>query len=81
MSLAAAPKSREGAQAKARRYLVEGRVVLLRVAPGLVVARVRGDGAVHRCGYEHGAWWCSCPARTDQCAHLVAVRLTTAPDL
>jgi hypothetical protein len=43
---------RETAQDKARRYLVEGRVILDRVGDGVVSARVRGDGAVHRVDYR-----------------------------
>lgn len=80
MAALAAPKSREGAAAKSRRYLAEGRVVILIAEPGRVVAQVRGDGAVYLCGYEAGEWSCPCRARTDQCAHLVATRLVTAPE-
>jgi uncharacterized Zn finger protein len=81
MDTALAPKSREGAQAKARRYLSEGRVCVLYAQRDRVDALVRGDGHRWRCGYRDGAWGCACPARTDQCAHLVAVRLVCAPDL
>jgi uncharacterized Zn finger protein len=73
--------ARESAAVKARRYLCEGRVILTRVTPSLVVAHVRGDGTVHRCSYLAGVWSCSCPVRTDQCAHLLAVRLVVAVDL
>lgn len=72
---------RENAASKARRYLVEGRVVVTVVRTGGVMARVRGDGRVWDAGYLQGRWYCNCWARTDQCAHLRALRLITAPDL
>jgi enoyl-CoA hydratase/carnithine racemase len=38
----------------------------------------RGDGTVYRLGWDHvDRWHCSCPAATDRCAHLVALRLVT----
>lgn len=69
---------RENAADKARRYVVEGRLVLSRVEPGRVEGTCRGDGEVYRLGYAHGRWACSCPAR-GRCAHLLAVGLVTAP--
>ena len=60
--------SREPAAVKARRYLTEGRVILERVTPKIVVASVRGDGTVHRCAWLSDGWTCTCLARTDQCA-------------
>jgi uncharacterized Zn finger protein len=70
--------TRESAEAKGRRYLAAGRLVVTSVAGDHVSACVRGDGEVYRCGHEPGrGWWCSCPARTDQCAHLAALRLVT----
>jgi uncharacterized Zn finger protein len=72
---------RENAAAKARRYLCEGRVVLSRVDPLRVVAACRGDGTVYQIAYAQHVWSCTCPARTDQCAHLLAVRLVVAVDL
>lgn len=73
--------ARENAAAKARRYLTEGRVILERVTPVMVVAAVRGDGTVHRCAYLDHRWSCTCPVPSDQCAHLLAVRLVVAVDL
>jgi uncharacterized Zn finger protein len=72
---------REKAQTKARRYLTEGRVIVTDAGPGHVRATVRGDGTVWTCGFYAGAWRCSCPVTTDQCSHLHALRLVTAPDL
>lgn len=72
---------RESAAIKGRRYLTEARVIVTGAAPGHVDATARGDGAMYRLGYRHGSWHCTCPARTDQCAHLTALRLITCPDL
>lgn len=72
---------RETARAKADRLLVEGRLVIVEVSRSLVVARVRGEGAIHQCGWQGGNWHCSCPVRTDQCSHLHAVRRVVAVDL
>jgi len=70
--------SREDAPAKARRYLVEGRVLIAAAGPGYVTAAVRGDGAIHHVTYRRGGWACDCPAR-GRCCHLLAVGLVTAP--
>jgi len=72
--------SREGAPAKARRYLTEGRLIVEQVHHDRVAATCRGDGTSYRLGFDRGRWSCSCPARTDGCAHLVAVRLVVAVD-
>jgi hypothetical protein len=72
--------TRESASAKARRYLCEGRLLVLEVGPTVVRATCRGDGQVYRCGWWRGRWGCTCPAagtfRAD-CAHLLALRLVT----
>ena len=70
--------SRENAAAKANRYLVEGRIVLSLVTTLQVKGTARGDGALWRFGYDQGAWWCDCPARSDQCCHLRAARRIVA---
>jgi uncharacterized Zn finger protein len=71
---------RENAAAKGRRYLTEGRVVVLRVSQGDVFARVRGDGAIWQVGWSRNwGWSCTCPAR-GRCAHLLAVGLVVAVD-
>jgi uncharacterized Zn finger protein len=67
---------RESAEAKGRRYLVEGRVVVEAVDPKRIVASVRGNGAMHTVRYEPGGWSCDCPA-SGRCSHLVAVGLVT----
>ena len=68
---------RENAASKGRRYLIEGRVIVTAVSGDVIAARVRGDGAIHTCGWEPMVGWrCSCHART-ACSHLLAVRLVT----
>ncbi len=45
------------------------------VAEDTVTAVCRGSGELYDCGHDPGqGWWCSCPARTDRCAHLDALR-------
>lgn len=70
----------EGAEAKGRRLLTEGRLIVMSVtASGRVVATCRGDsGEVYDLGYDErrGQWRCTCPARS-KCAHLVALQLVT----
>ncbi|WP_436792614.1 hypothetical protein [Actinospongicola halichondriae] len=74
--------ARETVRDKAGRYLLEGRVILNRVDARMVVARVRGDGAIYSTGWANGAWSCDCPhqARTD-CSHVLALKRVTAIDL
>jgi uncharacterized Zn finger protein len=73
---------RENAATKARRYLCEGRLVLESVHPGEATATCRGDGLLYRLGWRRATgWWCTCPARSDQCSHLLAMRLVVAMDL
>lgn len=71
--------TRESAERKARRYLTEGRITIVRVAGDDVRALARGDGVIYRCGHVPGprGWFCTCPARSDRCAHLQALRLVT----
>jgi len=76
----AAPKAREGAQVKGRRYLTEARVCIVEASPGHVLAQVRGDGAFYVVSFDAGEWTCTCPA-VRSCSHLVGVKLCTAPDL
>jgi hypothetical protein len=72
---------RESAASKAERLLLEGRLVITSARPRHVIARCRGEGAIHRLGFQSGLWTCSCPVRTDACSHLIALRRVTAPDL
>jgi hypothetical protein len=67
---------RESIDAKARRYLGEGRLRLGLVIEDEIQATCSG-GDVYELGVEAGTWWCSCPARRG-CAHLAALRLVVA---
>jgi hypothetical protein len=72
---------REGADAKGRRYLVEGRLTVELVDGEYIDAKCRGTDTVHVLGHRptHG-WFCSCRLRTGRrstCSHLVALQLVT----
>ena len=67
--------SRESAATKARRYLCEGRLTIHSLHAGRIWAECRGDGEVCELGFAHGRWFCNCPVRTIDCAHLRALRL------
>ena len=69
--------SREGAEAKGRRYLLEGRLRLASVSDRLILANCRGDaGDIYVVGWDRQRmdWRCNCPAR-GRCAHIVAIGL------
>lgn len=70
---------RESTHDKGRRYLTEGRLTVRQVSRAGVIAFVRGDsGLVYHAEWSPDLdWSCNCPARTDRCAHLVALRLVT----
>ena len=68
--------ARENAEAKGRRYLVEGRLVVEHATGGEIRAHCRGGGQVYDLGLERGEWFCSCPA-LGLCSHLVALQLVT----
>lgn len=72
---------RESSHAKALRYLTEGRLIVTSVDRDRVASTCRGDGTVHLQAYSSGMWRCTCPVRTDQCAHLRALRHVVAVDL
>lgn len=69
--------SRENAATKARRLLIEGRVMVRYCGPEGVRAFVRGSGEVHHVTYDAGHWSCSCPAR-GRCSHRQAVESVVA---
>jgi len=69
--------ARESAQVKGLRYLVEHRLLIGEVTADRVRATVRGSGEVYRLGFEGGRWFCGCPARTNGCSHLHALRAVT----
>lgn len=69
----------ENVEQKARRYLIEGRIVVEKrdTETGLVVATCRGGEATYHLGFDpkRGQWRCTCRASRGRCAHLVALRL------
>ena len=69
---------RESAEAKGRRYLCEGRLTVLYARTGQIRATCRGDGTTYKLRRDPtDGWRCDCPAVSDRCAHLIAVRLAT----
>jgi hypothetical protein len=70
--------TRESAEAKANRYLCESRLTVVLVDRDTVRATCRGSGELYELGHTPGrGWWCSCPVRSDRCAHLIALRSVT----
>ena len=80
-----APTTRENVHVRAMRTLVEGRVGIERVAPGLVEAWVRClSGHVHRVSWDSDRDW-NCQGResgpSSRCYHVEAVlRVVVLPD-
>jgi len=68
---------RENAFTKARRYLTEGRLLVVSVTEDRISALCRGDGQIYNLELDPRGWHCDCPAVTDQCAHLRALRMVT----
>jgi hypothetical protein len=69
----------ETLEAKAVRLLASGRLCVLYVCAERIEARVLGSEGSYAAGYQHGAWWCSCPAARSgrQCPCLAALRRVT----
>jgi hypothetical protein len=70
---------RENLQAKAQRYLTEGRVRILACSEdeGTVLADVRGNGASHTTSRDdERGWRCDCSAR-GECCHILALKYVT----
>jgi hypothetical protein len=65
---------RENVETKGRRLLIEGRLRLRFVDPFSVIATCRGTEVTHSLAFDHGEWFCSCPAR-GRCSHLAALQL------
>lgn len=68
---------REAVEAKGRRYLLEGRLIVDHVDARGARARCRGGGAVYDLTVAGGTWSCSCAAR-GRCSHLAALALVIA---
>ena len=68
---------REDMHTKARRLLVEKRVLVRSVGPEGISALVRGDsGCLRAVHYGEGHWDCDCPA-IGVCSHKIAVMAVT----
>jgi uncharacterized Zn finger protein len=68
--------TREAAEAKGRRYLLEGRLEVQRVEHDVVIARCLGDeGDLYEIRWDgdRRSWKCSCPAYGPRCAHVLAL--------
>jgi uncharacterized Zn finger protein len=63
--------------AKAARYLSEGRVKAQHVSSDAALFHVRGsgDGDPYYVRFSAAGWMCDCPARVASCAHVRAARL------
>lgn len=71
--------SRENVMAKAQRYLIEGRVRILRCNDdeGTILADVRGTGAIYTTECDGERWRCTCSARSE-CCHIISLKYITA---
>jgi uncharacterized Zn finger protein len=70
--------TRETVADKANRYLCESRVTVVSVDGDTVRATCRGSGELYELGHAPGrGWWCSCPAKSARCAHLIALQSVT----
>ena len=72
---------RETARQKSDRLLLEGRVIVIRADRTHIEATVRGEGSIHSVGFMANRWFCSCPARSEACSHIFALKRISAPDL
>jgi uncharacterized Zn finger protein len=67
---------RENVDTKAKRYLVEARILVEHVDSTTVRARVRGGDGFYEVTGDDTGWRCSCPAQRT-CCHLIATMLVT----
>lgn len=71
---------RESVEAKAARYLLEGRVTVYQANANVIRARVQGNGDQYVVVVTRGGYACNCLARSDRCCHVIAVqRITNRP--
>jgi uncharacterized Zn finger protein len=70
---------RESARAKSLRYLTEHRLRVLECSEdaGTLSAEVRGDGRIYVVAHDAEGWSCSCPALSENCAHVLACKSVT----
>jgi hypothetical protein len=67
----------ETVDAKARRLLGDGAVMVAHCDDTHAQAFVHGDHAVYEVNWIHGAWACECPVYGPGCSHVAALRLCT----
>ncbi len=67
---------KENIRVKGRRLLIEGRLLVVHIDQERIIAFCRGSELIHKCGFERGSYFCSCPAKS-LCSHLVALQLVT----
>lgn len=71
----------EKIEAKADKYLCDGRVTVLAVDPDRArSAVVEVQGTAKYLVRFVGAWTCDCPSRVDRCAHVVAAEKVVRVD-
>lgn len=67
----------ETTAAKARRYLTEGCLTVIRVDGDVIDAVLEGGTGTYELGREWArGWHCTCPAR-GRCSHVAALKLVT----
>lgn len=62
--------TREHTLAKARRYLTQRRLTVIRVDGDIADAVVLGDAGQYQVGHDPSGWQCTCPAY-GRCAHIL----------
>jgi uncharacterized Zn finger protein len=64
---------------KALRYLAEARVRILdcHEDAGTLAAEVRGNGRLYVVAHDEDGWACTCPARGENCCHVLACKAVT----
>jgi uncharacterized Zn finger protein len=64
-------------EGKAAFYLTEGRIKAVAVSESAGVFHAQGSGKEPYVVRFNGTWACTCPARVERCAHIVAVQTIT----
>jgi uncharacterized Zn finger protein len=73
--------SGETIEAKAARYLREGRVQVVSIHEGRILVLVRGSKPdPYTVRFTNGVWVCSCEAQVWRCSHVAAVQLVVSPN-
>jgi hypothetical protein len=67
-------------QAKADRYLTEGRVCVINASPSRADFLVVGTGTQPYQVRCHAGWRCTCPSQVETCAHILACQKISKPE-